>query len=209
MDCQESSGADRLEETFTTFQDAGPTRGASPESVARFNRVIAPYLGDAYSLGRWLTGSGPDAEDIVQEASLRALRGIDGLADGSARAWLLAIVRNTTYDWLRKNRPKALLYVDDVDDVAGASHETDTPTPEAALLEHEASALFESAMLSLPIHFRETLVLREVQDLSYREIAKLTGTSVGTTMSRLYRARRLVIGQLRENDEGAPRRGMT
>ena len=153
--------------------DTRPVRRRSPESVARFDAVVAPYLGDAYALARWLTGSGPDAEDVVQDASLRALYGIDNFANGSARAWLLTIVRNAAYDWLRKNRSKSMVFVDDVEDVEGAHDESDFRTPEAALLKSEEARLLESAVLALPLHYRETLVLREVQGLSYRDIASL------------------------------------
>lgn len=200
MHSPEADTSDRSEATGASFQDIRPTRGCSPDAAARFNAVIAPYLGDAYALARWLTGSGPDAEDVVQDASLRALQGIDKFANGSARAWLLAIVRNTAYDWLRKNRSKSMVFVDEVEDLEGThGAEPDIRTPEAALLKNEEAILIEAAILALPLHYRETLVLREVQGLSYRDIAELTGISIGTTMSRLFRARRLVIEQLQNN----------
>jgi RNA polymerase sigma-70 factor (ECF subfamily) len=164
---------------------------------ARFTREIAPYLGDAYSLARWITGSGPDAEDIVQDASLRTLRGAGNFADGKGRPWLLAIVRNAAYDWLRKNRSNSLVFVDEIEEVDGAvGDHADASTPEAAFLRQEEATLVESAMHTLPLHFRETLLLREVHGMSYLDIAKLTGISIGTTMSRLYRARRLMIAKL-------------
>jgi RNA polymerase sigma factor (sigma-70 family) len=192
--------ANRSEVPGASYQEVQPTQGCSPDAVAQFGIVVAPYLGDAYALARWLTGSGPDAEDVVQEASLRALRGIDKFANGSARAWLLTIVRNTAYDWLRRNRPRSMLFVDDVEEIEGAQRDaSDIRTPEAALLRNEEAALVEAAILALPLHYRETLVLREVQGLSYRDIAELTGISIGTTMSRLFRARRLVIQQLKNN----------
>ena len=169
---------------------------------ARFSREIAPYLADAYSLARWIAGSGADAEDIVQDASVRALRGADRFADGKGRPWLLAIVRNTAYDWLRKNRSRSMVSVGDVEEVEGARGEPEIHTPEDELLKDEESQLVESAMLALPLHYRETLVLREVQGLSYREIAELTGISIGTTMSRLFRARRLVIEHLKNRGSG-------
>jgi RNA polymerase sigma factor (sigma-70 family) len=196
MHSPEASTANRSDASGAPFQDIRPARGCSPDALARFDAVVAPYLGDAYALARWLTGSGPDAEDVVQDASLRALYGIDKFANGSARAWLLTIVRNTAYDWLRKNRSKSMVFVDDVEDVEGARDESDIRTPEAVLLKNEEARLVESAVLALPLHYRETLVLREVQGLSYRDIAELTGISIGTTMSRLFRARRLVIEQL-------------
>jgi len=200
MHSQEAGTANRSEVPSAPFQDIPPTRGCSPDAVARFSTVVAPYLGDAYALARWLTGSGPDAEDVVQDAILRALRGIDKFANGSARAWLLTIVRNTTYDWLRKNRSRSMVFVDDVEEIESVQHDaSDIRTPETALLKNEEVTLVESAILALPLHYRETLVLREVQGLSYRDIAELTGISIGTTMSRLFRARRLVIEQLKNN----------
>jgi RNA polymerase sigma factor (sigma-70 family) len=199
MHSTQAGSTDRPAAPGASIQDARSVRGCSPDALARFSAVVAPYLGDAYALARWLTGSGPDAEDVVQEASLRALYGIDKFANGSARAWLLTIVRNTAYDWLRKNRSKSMIFVDDVEDVEGARDESDIHTPEAAFLKNEESQLVESAVSALPLHYRETLVLREVQGMSYREIADLTGNSIGTTMSRLFRARRLVIEHLKNS----------
>ena len=197
MDFQNIS-ADSVEDPVPASPDVDPVRSCSTHAVARFDCVVAPYLGDAYVLA--LTGSGPDAEDVVQEASLRALRGIDKFEIRSARAWLLTIVRNTAYDWLRKNLSQSLLFVDNVEDVDGANRrELDTLTPEAALIQSEGATLLESAILALPPHYREALVLREMQGMSYRDIAELTGISIGTTMSRLYRARRLVIAHLRNS----------
>jgi RNA polymerase sigma factor (sigma-70 family) len=199
MDFQNIS-ADDFEDPVPAPLDVDPIRSCSTDTVARFGRDVAPYLGDAYVLARWLTGSGPDAEDVVQEASLRALRGIDKFEIRSARAWLLTIVRNTAYDWLRKNRSGSMLFVDNVEDIESANlGKLDAVTPEAAFIQSEGVTLLESAILALPPHYRETLVLREVQDLGYRDIAQLTGVSIGTTMSRLFRARRLVIAHLKKN----------
>ena len=88
---------------------------------ARFTRLVMPHLGDAYSLARWITGNRADAEDVVQDACLRAFRAVGGMADGSARPWVLAIVRNTAYTWLRKNRPSAVVVVEDLESVETAS----------------------------------------------------------------------------------------
>jgi RNA polymerase sigma factor (sigma-70 family) len=200
MHSPEADTSDRSKAPGASFQDVRPARGCSPDAAARFSLVVAPYLGDAYALARWLTGSGPDAEDVVQDASIRALQGIDKFANGSARAWLLAIVRNAAYDWLRKNRSKSMVFVDDLEELEGTQGaEPDIRALEAALLKNEEATRIESAILALPLHYRETLVLREVQGLSYRDIAELTGISIGTTMSRLFRARRLVIEQLKNS----------
>src|ERR1700719_3649664 len=104
---------------------------------ARFARLVLPHLGDAYSLARWITGNRTDAEDVVQEASLRAFRAVGSFADGSSRAWVLTIVRNTAYTWMRKNRPVAVMVVEDLEAVEAAQADAGAPdegTPEAALM---------------------------------------------------------------------------
>ncbi|MGH6835478.1 MAG: sigma-70 family RNA polymerase sigma factor [Methylocella sp.] len=152
-----------------------------------------PHLDDAYALARWLTGNGTDAEDIVQEACLRALRGLDHYAGGNARAWLLAITRNTAFTWLARNRPKALVVTEDIEALAPTS---EGPTPEEALIAKADAAAIERAIDALPLPFKETLVLRDINGLSYREIAEITGVPLGTVMSRLARARGLLMAVL-------------
>ena len=150
-----------------------------------------PVLDDAYALARWLTGSRADAEDVVQDACLSAFRGIDGFANGNVRAWLLTIVRHAGYDWLHRNRPAALVLVEDIEAIEGAQPgEREVQTPETALIAKDDTTLLEAAIAALPAPLRETLVLRELHDLAYREIAAVTGVPVGTVMSRLARARR-------------------
>jgi RNA polymerase sigma-70 factor (ECF subfamily) len=177
-----------------TLHDAAAKRFRSVDAHARFRRVVLPHLQDAYALARWLTGSRTDSEDVVQDACLRALRAIDNFSDGNARAWMLTIVRNTTYSWLHKNRPAAVVRVEDFETVRRAQTiELDLETPETALIAQDGETLLEGAIASLPAPLRETLVLREVQELSYREIAEVTGVSLGTVMSRLARARGRII----------------
>jgi RNA polymerase sigma factor (sigma-70 family) len=169
---------------------------------ARFATVVLPHLGDAYSLARWITGSRTDAEDVVQDACLRAFRAIGGLADGSARPWLLTIVRNTAYTWLRKNRPSAILAVEDLEAVESAQAvpgDPDSETPESALIAKTDAAALEAAIAALPMPYRETMILRDVQGLSYREIAEVTGVPIGTVMSRLARGRNRVLKTIRRN----------
>jgi RNA polymerase sigma factor (sigma-70 family) len=172
------------------------------QDQARFRSVVLPHLADAYALARWLTGKRADAEDVVQEACLRAFRGIGGFAGGNARAWLLTIVRHAAYTWLSKNRSPSLVMVDDLEAVEqaqarrGTAGGTDSETPETALIAKTDSARLEAAIAQLPVPFRETLVLRDVQGLDYREIAAVTGVPVGTVMSRLARARRRLIATL-------------
>jgi RNA polymerase sigma factor (sigma-70 family) len=170
------------------------------DSKARFANVVIPHLDDAYSLARWVTGNRADAEDVVQDACLRALRGIGGFTGGNGRAWVLTIVRNAAYDWLRKNRSAAIVLVDDL---AAVEHlrlaEDAAPAgdnPEAALIARADEVKLEAAIASLPAIFRETLVLRDMQGLDYKEIATITEVPIGTVMSRLARARRRVIEML-------------
>src|SRR5438874_10869999 len=168
--------------------------GSSDDDRARFASVVLPHLADAYALARWLTGNRTDADDVVQEACLRAFRGIDGFTGANARAWVLTIVRHTAYTWLGKNRPAALVLVEDVEGVGRAqSGEPDVETPETALIAKADAGLLEAAIAALPAPFRETLVLRDLQGLNYREIAEVTEVPIGTVMSRLARARQRLI----------------
>src|SRR5437588_7827552 len=172
---------------------------SSEDDQARFASLVRPHSADAYALARWLTGDRADAEDVVQEACLRALRGIGGFAGINARAWLLTIVRHAAYTWLGKNRSASLLVVDDLEAVerqqaGGASAFGQEPqTPEAVLIASADARRLEAAIAELPVPFRETLVLRDVQGLDYREIADVTKVAIGTVVSRLARGRRRLI----------------
>jgi RNA polymerase sigma factor (sigma-70 family) len=174
------------------------------EEQSRFSNLVLPYLADCFALARWVTGNAADAEDVVQEACLRAYRGINGYAGGNARAWVLAIVRNTAYSWLRKNRPAEIIAVDDLESVEStgmasfASAQCAT-TPETALLAKADATRLQDAIMALPAEFREALILREVHGLDYREIATVIGTPVGTVMSRLARARRRLLANLEKD----------
>jgi RNA polymerase sigma factor (sigma-70 family) len=173
------------------------TRVSDEDNSARFGRVVLPHLTDAYALARWLTGNRSDAEDVVQDACLRAFRGIGSFSDGNARAWVLTIVRNTAYSWIGKNRPNALVITDDLESLERADtprgRDPDIETPETALIAKTDAARLEAAIAELPPPFRETLVLRDLQGLDYREIARVTDVPIGTVMSRLARARRRLI----------------
>ena len=174
----------------------------SEDDQARFASVVLPHLADAYALARWLTGDRADAEDVVQEACLRAFRGIGGFAGVNARAWVLTIVRHAAYTWLGKNRSASLVMVDDLEAVeqkqsgAGAAFEQAPQTPEAELIAKADTRRLEAAIAELPVPFRETLVLRDVQGLDYREIAEVTKVPIGTVMSRLARARRRLMERI-------------
>jgi RNA polymerase sigma factor (sigma-70 family) len=162
------------------------------EANARFARIVLPHLDDAYGLARWITGNRADAEDVVQESCLRAFRAIGGFAEGNARAWMLTIVRHTAYRWLRKNRSTAIFMVENLEAVEHQQANfapLEAATPESALIAKGTTEEIEAAIAALPAPFRETVVLRDLQGLSYREIAAVTQVPVGTVMSRLARAR--------------------
>lgn len=173
---------------------------------ARFARIVAPHLDDAYALARWLARDGADADDILQEACIRAFRAINGFAGGSARAWMLAIVRNTAFTWLKQHRAHGLVGLDDLSvgermhAEQGGNGSEPSPTAEAELIASADAKQLTQLIASLPIEFRETLVLRDIQGLNYREIAEITGVPLGTVMSRLARARQRLIAQIRQGE---------
>jgi RNA polymerase sigma factor (sigma-70 family) len=166
--------------------------------LASFEQLLMPHLGAAYNLARWLTHNDHDAEDLVQEAYLRALKSFDGFRGGDGRAWLLTIVRNTCYTWLRQNTTNKL---DAVFDEEIHSGEGDGSTPETLLLESLDSQLLKRALEELPPEFREVLILRELEGLSYREIAEVAHLPLGTVMSRLARARKHLQQQLGRKEQ--------
>ncbi|MFL6305733.1 MAG: sigma-70 family RNA polymerase sigma factor [Candidatus Sulfotelmatobacter sp.] len=166
-----------------------------------FDAIVAPHLSDALTLARWLTKNRADAEDVVQEACLRAHRNLHTYNGGSAKGWLLAIVRNTAYTWLEKNRQITV----SIDDPVGRYPVYDIPdregeTPETILITKGDESKLHAAIESLPAEFREALILRDVQGLGYKEIAQITAVPVGTVMSRLARARRRLITALAQED---------
>ncbi len=167
---------------------------------ARFRSIVMPHIDEAYRLAHWLTGNRTDAEDVVQDASLRAFRAIREFAGGSPRSWLLSIVRNTAYSWLRKNRPATVVTVEDLEAVElqqTNAGEPNSETPEAALIAKVDTEQLRAAIAALPTPFRETLVLRDIEGLDYREIAETTEVPIGTVMSRLARARRRLMVTLK------------
>jgi RNA polymerase sigma-70 factor, ECF subfamily len=164
--------------------------------------VVLPNLEDAFAFARWLAGDRTDAEDILQEACLRAFRAIGTFSGGNARAWLLTIVRRTAYSWLEKNRSRVQIAMDDLNSEEralverGGDQDSFRATPEAELIAKTDGTRLEAAISALPLEFRETFVLREIQGLDYRAIAEVTATPLGTVMSRLARARRRLTDTL-------------
>lgn len=160
----------------------------------RFELLALPHLDAAYNLARWLTGSAADAEDVVQEAYLRAYRYFDTFRGDNVRVWLLTIVRNSFHTWVKENRSPRLGFVAELPEPASVEDErilwgAPQPDPETLLLRDIDHATVGRLMQRLPSAYREILLLREVEELSYRDIANITGTPVGTVMSRLSRAR--------------------
>ena len=159
----------------------------SKNKTADFEAVFLPHLDAAYNLARWLTRDPTDADDVVQEAYFRAFKFFEGFHGGDSRAWLLTIVRNTCYTWLQQNRSRE--FATGLDDDSYTA-ESDTPDPEAALLKNVDNEMVRRAIDELPVEFREAIVLRELEEMSYKQIADISGVPLGTVMSRLARGRK-------------------
>lgn len=183
-----TSGRDRA--------DLGP--GLTPEARRRFDAEVLPHLDAGYNLARHLMRDAEDAEDVVQEAFLRAIRHFSGFRGGDGRAWLLAIVRNACFTELRRRRASGerVVFDEELHTDSGVKS-----GPEADLDRMVAADSLEAALAEIPVEFREAVVLRELEEMSYKEIAQITGVPVGTVMSRLARARERLARAL-----GAPRK---
>ena len=167
----------------------------------RFEAIVPPLVDDAYALAKWLAGDAADAEDIAQEAALRALKALETAAVERPRAWFLAIVRNTAMTWLARNRGKGLAFAGDgadLDALGGERTDEPEPSPEQILIAAEDGARVRAAIAALPRALKETLVMRDVNGLSYRDIAAATAAPIGTVMSRLARARAALARALRD-----------
>ena len=170
---------------FTVLKKADPDHTQRSE-LASFEETMLPHLDAAHNLARWLLRNEQDAQDVVQEAYLRAFRSFGGFHGSNGRAWLLTIVRNTSYTLLKKNRAVDLTTTFD-EEIHAIGHESASP---AAILEHaEDAELIREAMDELPAEFREILTLRHQEGLSYKEIGEILKIPAGTVMSRLARAR--------------------
>ena len=173
---------------------------SSPLAEQRFRDTVAPLLDDAYSLAKWLSHSPTDAEDIVQDAALRALHALSSVTVDRPKPWFLAIVRNAAMTFMARNRRKTVAYAGDMADLDALDlREGDdaAPNPEQELIAMQDGERLRQAIAGLPSPFLETLVMRDINGLSYREIAEATETPVGTVMSRLARARSLLAKTLR------------
>ena len=152
-----------------------------------YEEALLPHLDAAYNLARWLTRDARDAEDIVQEAYLRAIKHFATFKGPNARPWILTIVRNTFYTWIQHNRStEPIDSIDDEEDMLVA----DTPNPEMLMLQESDKQIVRRALRKLPTQFLEVIVLREFEELSYQQIADLVQVPIGTVMSRLARARK-------------------
>ena len=149
-----------------------------------------PHLDAGYNLARWLTRNTNDAEDVVQDACVRALKYVGALHDGDARAWFLTVVRHAFYDWCKRNRPSEIVRDDGTAIELAVDPQAVDPAQAAARTSE--SQVLADAVAALPLPYREVLVLRELEEMSYKEIARVADLPIGTVMSRLARARGLL-----------------
>ena len=165
-----------------------------------FEQLMLPHLDAAFNLARWLTQNNQDAEDMVQEAYLRAFKSFGTFHGVESRAWLLTIVRNTCYSWLQRNQRlgEQTTFDDEMD-----SADCDGPNAEKLLMEQADHEILHEALNALPMEFREAFVLRELEDMAYKEIAQITRVPLGTVMSRLARARKRLQQRLAKRMNGA------
>jgi len=175
----------------------GPKHGVALPVASEFERAVLPHLDAAYNLARWLVRDGTSAEDVVQDALVRALSYFGSYRGGDARAWLLRIVRNVAYGELAAHKRDVTTSLDNMGDEDASALQVADPAanPETALARQEGLTQLERALAALPTELRECLVLRELEELSYKEIGHVTGAPIGTVMSRLWRARQLLARQ--------------
>ena len=173
---------------------------ASENAKRRFQEIVTPRLDDCYALAKWLCGNAADAEDIVQDAAVRALDALERTSVDNPRAWVLKVTRTAALDWIARNRPKSLSFVGDLSDLellTQMSVEEAGPNAEQALIAREQHDAIPRAIAALPSPLRETLIMRDVNGLNYRDIAEATDAPMGTVMSRLHRARAMLARSLR------------
>jgi RNA polymerase sigma-70 factor (ECF subfamily) len=163
------------------------------DKLGRFEECILPHMNAAYNLARWLAGNDTDAQDIVQEAYLRAFKFFGGFRGGDSRCWVLRIVRNCFYDW-RRNKGRSTSETPFDEEIHTPTD--DSNTPETALIDKANKELVHQALEALPVEYREVLIMREMEGLSYKEIADIADLPIGTVMSRLARARHALRNML-------------
>jgi RNA polymerase sigma-70 factor (ECF subfamily) len=161
-------------------------------SRRRFEQLALAHLDAAYNLARWLTRNDHDAQDVVQEALLRAMRYFGSFRGDAFRPWLLSVVRHACYDWLKSNRPAELVWLDEGEEDALHAAMPSSEEPSEVAMRNADRARIDRAIAALPVDYREVLVLRELEDMSYKEIARIADIPIGTVMSRLSRARGLL-----------------
>ncbi|REE18721.1 RNA polymerase sigma-70 factor (ECF subfamily) [Paraburkholderia sp. BL27I4N3] len=187
--------------------DSEPVRAHGESEAARsrrFQQMALPHLDAAYNLARWLCGNASDADDVVQEAFMRAFRFFDTFRGDSARPWLLAIVRRTWYtEWRRRSSSHETVEFDDtMDDASFEGWSVGGADPQALLIRDEDTKRVHEALAQLPVEYREVLMLRELEEMGYKEIAAVADVPIGTVMSRLARGRRKLAALLMEKQEG-------
>jgi RNA polymerase sigma factor (sigma-70 family) len=176
------------------------------EKRRRFEAEVLPHLDAAYGFARWLAPAPDEADDVLQEAALRAFRAFDALRITDVRAWLFAIVRNCHFTALKQRQRRAQVPLPEEHEAVDGDLMIDqASTPEAVSIQLDEARTLDELMQALPTEFREVLILREIEDLSYREIAEVIGTPIGTVMSRLARARAALKGKWLQALEDAPR----
>src|SRR5580698_8495351 len=173
-----------VSEVTTTEKIAMEPMVGTARKQALFEQTVMPHLNAAYNLARWLTRNPDDAEDLVQEAFLRAFRAFETFEGKDGRAWLLAVVRNTCFTWLKKKGDLTAVEFDE--QVHGAANEN----AESVLLNEAALGSLHGCLEGLPLEFREVIILRELEELSYKEISDIARVPIGTVMSRLARGRK-------------------
>jgi RNA polymerase sigma factor (sigma-70 family) len=177
----------------------------------RFEQIVMPHLDSAYNLARWLTRNDADAHDVVQEACLRAFKYFDGFDGQFANAWLLKIVRNTCFTWMKQNRPteEAMALDDNLEEIDSNESAMQVNawglgrSPESQLSDHRAASRINELIARLPAAYREIIILREMDEMSYREISEIVGVPIGTVMSRLSRGRQILQSTLRKYGYGS------
>ncbi|MFL6695484.1 MAG: sigma-70 family RNA polymerase sigma factor [Ramlibacter sp.] len=175
------------------------------DATTLFEQLALPHLDAAYNLARWLLHNDHDAQDVVQDAMLRALRYIGGCRPDEAKAWLLQIVRNCCFSWIKQNRPKERVHASGDDERWDHIPAPANDEPETMALRNATCLSVNQAIAALPVAYRDVLVLREFEELSYADIARVTGTPIGTVMSRLARSRAMLRLALSPAEPAMPR----